>query len=145
MKRAVTVLKLSVVAAVAACILDGRASAQSFPMRGTFTLPYEVHCGRGVLPAGQYSIHIAGRFAPAFVRDSAGRSKEILLPRSVTAREAGPTSLRILRRGNQRIVQSFNWREGDVVFVYERLTNAEVKSLITNEDSATVPIAMGQK
>lgn len=98
----------------------------------------------GSLLYGRYSIHIAGRYAPAFVRDSAGRGSEILLPPSVAAREA-PTSLPLLRRGSQRIVQSFNWREGDVVFVYERLTNAEEKSLAANEDSATVPIAMGQR
>jgi hypothetical protein len=144
MKRTLTVLKLSALAAVAACGLGGTASAQSFPVRGRFTLPYEVRCGKALLPAGQYTIDIQSRYAPALVR-GVGRSNAILGPGSVDSATARPTSLRILRRENQSILQSFNWREGDLVFVYEGLTRAEQKRLAMNEDSAVVPIAMAQK
>jgi len=144
-KRTLTVLKRSAVVAVAAGVLGGTASAQSFPMRGRFTLPYEARCGKALLPAGQYTIEIASRHAPAFVR-GAGRSHAILIPRSVDdSVQAHPTSLRILRREDQRILQSFNWREGDLVFVYEGLTKAERKRLAMNEGSAGVPIAMAQE
>ena len=146
MKLTLTVLKLSVVVAVAACVLGGMASAQSLPLEGTFTLPYEVHWGQAILPAGGYTIRIDSRHTPAFVRNSAGHGRAILLARSVDdATKGGPTALRIVRRENQRVVQSFNWREGDMAFAYEGLTNAEGESLAKFDESVMVPILLAQK
>jgi hypothetical protein len=61
------------------------------------------------------------------------------------ARTDHPTALLISQRENQRIVRSFNWREGDKAFVYSPFTKAERKLLGQVDDSVAVPILMAQK
>jgi hypothetical protein len=145
MKKALNVLKLWVVAAVAASALSGTASAQSL-VKGSFTLPYEVHFGKAVLAPGSYTISMDSTRGPAIVRTSTGSGRALVVARSVDKSVAGqPTALLISQRENQRIVRSFNWREGDMAFVYEPFTKAERKLLGQVDDSVAVPILMAQK
>jgi hypothetical protein len=144
MKKALNVLKLWVVAAVAAAALSGTASAQSL-VKGSFTLPYEVHFGKAVLAPGSYTITMDSTRGPATIRTSTGAGRALVLARSVDkAMTDQPTALLISQRENQRIVRSFNWREGNVAFVYVPFTKAERK-LADNADSVVVPILMAQK
>lgn len=145
MKKALNVLKLWVVAAVAASALSGTASAQSL-VKGSFTLPYEVHWGKMVLAPGSYTITIDRASGPAIVRTSTGSARGFVLARSVDKSSADhPTALLVSTRENQRIVRSFNWREGDRTFVYAPFTKAEQKLLGKIDDSVAVPILMAQK
>jgi hypothetical protein len=145
MKRANTSLNLWVAAALATCALSGTASAQSV-LQGTFTLPYEVQWGKAVLPAGAYTISMASVQGPAIVRTSVGQGRAMVIAQFADgARKDLPTSLLILQREGQRIVSSFNWRDGDKNFVYTPVTKAEGKLVGKIEDSVVVPILMAGK
>jgi hypothetical protein len=146
MKRVLLGLKLSVVASVVALVLAGTANAQSFPMKGRFTLPYEVRWGLAVLPAGPYTIEIASVHSPAIVCSAAGRVRAVLPASSVDRSMRGrPTSLQVIRRENRRLVYALNWREEDLFFVYTGLTTAERKDLAMVRDSALPPTVIAQK
>jgi len=146
MKRTPNVLKLWVVAvaAVAASALSGTASAQSL-VKGSFTLPYEVHFGKAVLAPGAYIITMDSARGPATIRTSTGAGRALVMALAIDrARVDLPTALLISQRENQHIVRSFNWREGDAAFVYEPFTKAE-RRLGKIDDSVAVPILMAQK
>lgn len=146
MKRVLSGLKLSVLAALAACVMGGTAHAQSFPMRGTFTLPYEVRWRLAVLPPGEYTIDIASRYSPALVRSSVGHVAVILVASLVDRSNTNrPTSLQVTQRENQRLVYALNWREGDLAFVYGRLTKAERRRAATVADAVTPLAVMARK
>jgi hypothetical protein len=143
MKRTLTVLKLGVVAAVAAtCLSGGTASAQSL-QRGTFTLPYEVNWGGAVLSPGRYTISFDSVRGPAMVRTAAGDPRAILFARSIgDSRKDQPNALLITQRENQRFVSAFNWRGGDKVFEYAPDSK---RKLVAAIDDKVEPILMTQK
>ncbi len=62
------------VAILAACALAGAANAQPATFSGKFTLPYEVHWGKTVLPAGDYSITMDRLDSAAIVRSASGKA-----------------------------------------------------------------------
>ncbi len=64
------------VAMLAACALAGAANAQP-TFSGKFTLPYEVHWGKTVLPAGDYSITMDRFDSAAIVRSASGKARFI--------------------------------------------------------------------
>jgi hypothetical protein len=137
MNKTHTALKLSLAAAVAACALGATASAQ--PIRGTFTLPHEVRLGKAVLPAGAYTIRIDSVRGPVMVRTAAGQARALLFAQRVESADKDlPTSLLVTRDENQRTVRSFNWREGNQMFVFLPLTKAERKQLAKVDDSVMV-------
>jgi hypothetical protein len=145
MKKALNVLKLWVVAAVAAAALSGTASAQSL-VKGSFTLPYEVHFGKAVLAPGSYTISMDSTRGPAIIRTSTGSGRALVMALAVDKSLTDqPTALLISQRENQRVVRSFNWREGNTAFVYVPFTKAERKLLGKVDDSVVVPILMAQK
>jgi hypothetical protein len=72
-----TVVKLAVAAAIAICLSASSASAQS--LKATFTLPYEVHWGKAVLPAGPYSITFDSLSGP-IIRTGTGGGGVLVMP-----------------------------------------------------------------
>ena len=76
------------VVTLAVCFLAGAANAAP-TFSGKFTFPYEVHWGRTVLPAGNYSITI-DRFEPAaIVRSTNGKTHFVVMnPSRATASTA---------------------------------------------------------
>jgi hypothetical protein len=145
MKRTLAVLKLGVVAAVATCLSGGTANAQSL-VKGTFTLPYEVHFGRAVLPAGPYTISMDSVRGPAIVRTAAGSGRAMVLALYVEdSLKDQPTALLITKHENERFVSAFNWRGGNTAFVYTPSTKAERKLLGKIDDAVAVPILMAQQ
>jgi hypothetical protein len=144
MKKALNVLKMSALAAVAAVALSGTANAQSL-VRGSFTLPYEVHWGKTVLAPGAYVITMDNTRGPAIIRTATGSGVGFVLARATgSALASQPTALLISQHENQRFVHSFNWREGNTEFVYQSYTSAERK-LLGKVDTLAVPIRMAQK
>ena len=144
-KATLTFLKLAVAAAIAVGASGGPASAQSL-VKGTFTLPYEVRWGHAVLPAGHYSITIDEARRPALVKTLGGEGRAFVMAQAVgDAMKDQPSALIITNVENQRVVRTFNWREGNQSFVYQPLTKAERRELARTSAVETVPILMAQK
>jgi hypothetical protein len=143
-KASLTFLKLGVAAAIAICLSVGSASAQS--LRGTFTLPYEVHWGVAVLPAGSYTITFDSLRGPAIVRTRTGEGRALLTPMTIDkAMKEQPSALLITRIENDHVVRYLNFREAGVSFVYRPFTKSEGKLVGKIDESEAVPILMAQK
>ena len=127
MKKAILVLtRLGMAVAISATAVA--ANAQSL-VKGSFTLPYEVHWGRAVLAPGHYTISIERADRPAAVSTSTGRIVAYVMARSFDdARKDQPSALVITKSESQRVVRLFNWREGNRRFIYRPLTEAEQQS-----------------
>jgi hypothetical protein len=121
-KTSLTILKLAV-AAIAICLSVSSASAQS--LNASFTLPFEVHWGRAVLPAGSYTITFDSVHRPAIVR--AGREgRAIVMP--VTVNEAvndQPSALILTRSENGYDVRYLNLREENLSLGYHLFNESE--------------------
>jgi len=131
--------------AVALAAMAGAASAQPL-VKGTFTLPYEVRWGKAVLPPGPYSITIDGTERPARVTTPTGRILTYVLARSVgNAMKDTPTALIVTQVENQRVVRSFNWREGNRNFVYRSHRRGERESVARDVTREAVTVRMAER
>jgi hypothetical protein len=139
-------LKLAVAAAIAVGLSVGSASAQPL-VKGTFTLPYEVHWGKAVLPPGHYSITIDGARRPALVSNTQTREGRAFLMAGALsdAMKGQPTALLITKIENERFVLSFNWREGNKSFIYRALTKTELTQLGSASEPVAMPVLMAQR
>lgn len=139
-------LKLAVAAAIAVGLSVGSASAQPL-VQGTFTLPYEVHWGKAVLPPGHYSITIDDARRPALVSNTlTGERRAFVMAGAVSdAMKGQPTALLITKIENERRVRSFNWREGNQSFIYRALTKTELTQLGSASEPVAVPVLMAQR
>ena len=144
MKKATTFLKLAVAAAIAVGVSVGPASAQS--LKGTFTLPYEVHWGKAVLAPGPYTISIDSVRGPAIVRTSTGAGRALVMPLTVDkAMKDHPSALLITKVENERVVRYLNFREADTSLVYRPFTKSERNLVGQLGEPEAVPILMAQK
>jgi hypothetical protein len=133
-------LKLAVAAAIAVGFLVGSASAQPV-VKGTFTLPYEVHWGNAVLPPGHYSITIDDGRRPAMVINTLTQQIAFVMARALDdATKGQPTALLITKTENARFVRSFNWREGNQSFIYQAPAESERTRLGSASEPVAVPI-----
>jgi hypothetical protein len=144
MRRGLAFSKLGVAAALALFVLAGPASAQSL-VKATFTLPYEVHWGRAVLPAGHYSVQIDSVNVPTRVTTPTGAGRAMVLARSFDSALAGhPTALLITRVEGVRIVRVFNWPEGNRSFVYKALSATERTAFAEAREIEEIPVRLAQ-
>jgi hypothetical protein len=115
-------------------------------VKGTFTLPYEVHWGKAVLSPGHYSIAIDRADRPALVTTPTGKVLAYVMARSFDDAMTGqPTALMITKAETQRFVRSFNWREGNRCFIYRAFTETERKQLESATDVEAVTIRTAQR
>jgi hypothetical protein len=144
MKKTIVVLtRLGM--AVAICAAAVAANAQSL-VKGSFTLPYEVHWGKAVLAPGHYTIAIERADRPAAVSTSTGKIVAYVMARSFDdARKNQPSALVITKAESQRVVRLFNWREGNRSFIYRPLTEAERQQGADATRLETVTIRVAQK
>jgi hypothetical protein len=136
-KTSFTFLKLALAAAIAICLSVTSASAQS--LKAAFTLPYEVHWGMAVLPAGSYTITFDSPSGPAIVRTRTGGSGVLLMP--VTTDQAmndQPDGLIVTTTENGHIVRYLNLREANVSIGYHLFTRSE-RNLVSKSSSASRP------
>jgi hypothetical protein len=120
------------------------ASAQPL-VKGTFDLPYEVHWGKAVLPPGRYSITIDAADRPAWVTTSTGRRLTYVLARSSSdAMKDAPTALVITKAEGQRVVRSFNWREGNRNFIYRSYAR-EIEQGATGAEPEAVTVRTARR
>jgi hypothetical protein len=145
MKKKTIVVLTRLGMAVAICVAASAASAQSL-VKGSFTLPYEVHWGKAVLAPGHYTIAIDRADRPAAVSTPTGRIVAYVTARSFDdARKDAPTALVITKTESQRVVRSFNWREGNRRFIYRPFTAAERQQVARAAEVETVAIRVAQR
>ena len=142
--RSVIKVKLFGAAMLAAGLFASAGYAQT-TFSGKFTLPYEVQWGKTMLPAGQYfiSMHAAG--ATAMVQSEDGKIA-FYTPIPIRNRnEKGTTALKVLARGNERIVLSLNLPEHGLSLVYRPTTAAERELLAKADHQSTVLLTAASK
>jgi hypothetical protein len=143
-KTSLTFLKLAVAAAIAIGLSVSSASAQS--LKGSFTLPYEVHWGQAVLSAGPYTITFDRLDGPAIVRTGTGEGRALVMPVNIDkASNDQPSALLVTRIENERVVRYLNLREANVSFVYRPFTKSERKLVSKIDEPEAVAILMARK
>src|SRR5713226_2091842 len=110
---------------LASCWVPVTAMAQSTSLTAKFTLPYEVHWGKHVLPAGEYSISMDSVSPAALVRATNGKTAFFTSIPVKTDSEKGATALFVMVRGNERIVRSLNLPKRGISLIYQPATSAE--------------------
>ncbi len=112
------------VAMLAACALAGAANAQP-TFTGKFTLPYEVHWGQTVLPAGDYSITMDRLDSAALVRSASGKARFITaFPTSGDSLKGG-AFLYVTTNEGQHRVRYMNAPMLGKVLIYEPISKTE--------------------
>lgn len=138
---------LFTVALLATCLFSGSASAQA-GLRGKFTLPFETHWGKAVLPAGQYLLYsFDGNDIPEMwaIRDA--KTLRVVALELVGIREdrpAGESALLISTRGTQHVVYALRIAELGPVFVYDPGL-ARGTAVEEARRTQTVPVVVAQK
>jgi hypothetical protein len=107
---------------------------------GRFTLPAEVHWGRTVLPAGQYSIRMEPFGVTAKVMSADGKIAFFTPIGLRNLSKKGAAGLTVLVSGNNRTVLSLNLPERDISLVYHPVSPAERELLAKTDQPAPVPI-----
>lgn len=138
MKR-VGVLAIVMLATLA---FTAAANAQSFS--GNFTLPYEVHWGRTVLPPGDYSITMESSSKPAFIQSTTGQTHMFTTIPTKGDKEKLAAGLLVTANGNERTVRSMNLPQYGVCLTYKPLNNAEREQLAKGQ-AEIVPVIVAKK
>jgi hypothetical protein len=138
-------VKLFVALVLAASVFAAGAHAET-RFRGRFRLANEVHWGKAVLPAGEYTISIAPSQSPSqaasLIRSANGKTQ--FVPPTLVTEESnkGVNSLVITVRGNERRVRSLNLPGLGQSLIYEPLTKSERETLAKTE---AVPVTVAAK
>jgi hypothetical protein len=141
-RRAMEV-RLFAVVLLATCAFAAAANAQSFSAR--FTLPFETHWGKNVLPAGNYTLSMNGLTNVAMVQSTNGKTAAFT-PIPITASsDKGATALSVMVHGNERIVRSLNLPGRGVSLIYQPATSAEREILAKADQVENVPVITAGK
>jgi hypothetical protein len=138
-------IKVRLFAAVllATCVFAGAANAETMAIK--FNLPFEVHWGKNLLPAGEYSVTMDSSANVGLVRSANGKVA-IYTPIPIKAySRTGNTALYVLVRGNQRIVRSLNLPSRGISLIYRPTTDAEREMLAQADQLQTVPVMAAGK
>ena len=142
MRHAIGV-RLFAVVLLAICAFAAAANAQTIVAQ--FTLPYEVHWGKSVLPAGKYSISMASLSDVAIVQ-SANAKISFFTPIPYRAfSDKGPTALFVMVRGNERSVRSLNLPLRRISLIYRPTTSGEREMLAKADQVEAVPVITAGK
>ena len=131
-----------VVALLVACVLTMTANAQ--PFSGKFTLPYEVHWGKTVLPAGDYSIRMDTVTLMASVYSAKDGNQLISALPSAGDGLKGGAFLFISSNEGRYTVRYFNLPMIGKVLVYAPLTKVEQEEIARGNSQAT-PVVVAAK
>jgi hypothetical protein len=136
-------VRLFAAALLATCAFATAANADTF--LGRFTLPFEVHWGKSVLPAGDYTISMDSRTDVALVRSANGKSMGFTPIPIKASSDKGATALFVVVHGNERMVRSLNLPASRVSLIYPPVTNAERETLAYADQVQAVPIVTAGK
>ncbi len=132
-------VRLFAVVLLATCAFAAAANAHKF------TLPFEVHWGKNLLPAGQYSVTLDSSADVGLVRSANGKIAFFTpIPIKASSHE-GATALLVMVRGNERRVRSLNLPMSGISLIYRPATNAEREMLAKADQVQTVPVIMAGK
>jgi hypothetical protein len=136
--------KLFAAVVLVTCVFTVAAYAQS-SFEGKFTLPYEVHWNRAVLPAGEYSIQVDAKGMPTVVHlTSTGKSVNTNPP-ILADLEKGAAHLTVTIRENERRVRSMNLPEIGKSLIFEPLTATERELFAEAGQTDAVPVVIARK
>jgi hypothetical protein len=136
--------KLYAAFVLATCVFTVAANAQpSFD--GKFTLPYEVHWNRAVLPAGEYSIQVDAKGMPTVVHSTSSSKSVNTHPPILADLEKGAARLTVTIRGNERRVRSMNLPQIGKSLIFEPLTATEREMFAKAGHIESVPVVTAQK
>ena len=129
---------------LAAIVLGGAANA--YPtFSGKFTLPYEVHWGHAVLPAGDYTMTMEPFESAARVRAANGKIQFIPVFPSISDSLQGGTFLYVTSNGSERTVRCLNLPRLGKSLVYEPLTKPEREAITRRDQPQAVQVAIAEK
>jgi hypothetical protein len=131
---------------LAACLFGSPANAQS-DFQGKFTLPYETHWGKAVLPAGDYVMTFTHDNTQPMLMIRDAKSRLIVAYELTDVRDdssKGPSALLIGTQGTRRAVQSLRIAELGKTFVYER-PPAQGRSTEEAGQTQAVPVVVAKK
>jgi hypothetical protein len=121
----------------------GAANAQS--VKGKVTLPYEVHWGTAILPAGEYFIMMDSLHTVTMIQ-SANTSQSFYTRVPVIADGTkDPACLLITSFQGERRVRSLNLPEYGRSLVYEPFTKAERERVAKAGQVQVVPVIIAKK
>ena len=143
--RLQTSLKLLLAAAITTCGFTAAANAHP-GFAGKFTLPFEVHWGKAVLPAGDYVIRMDSTSAPATISSASG-SQAMVYTEFPTIADSlkGGTYLTITTQGNESTVRSLNEPGVGKLVIFSPLTKSEREILAKAGRIQTVPVIIARK
>jgi hypothetical protein len=136
-------IRLFAVVLLATSAFASAANAQSISAR--FTLPFEAHWGKTVVPAGKYLISMDSATDVALVRSVDGKTSFFTpIPIRAFSHEGSPALL-VMVRGNERRVLSLHMPDRGVSLLYRPHTNVERETLAKAENVQAVPITTSGK
>jgi hypothetical protein len=141
-RRAIKV-RLFAAVLLATCAFAASANAQSFDAK--FTLPFDTHWGKNVLPAGDYTISLDSRTNVALVRMADGKTVGFTPIPIEASSNKGATALLVMVHGNERIVRSLNLPGHGVSLIYTPATSAEREILAKADQVKVVPVMTAGK
>jgi hypothetical protein len=141
--RHVIKVRLFAVVLLATCAFAAAANADTF--LGRFTLPFEVHWGKSVLPAGNYTISMDSSTDVALVRSANGKAMGYTPIPIKTSSGKGATALFVVVHGNERMVRSLNLPASGVSLIYQPATSSERETLANADQVQAVPIITAGK
>jgi len=136
--------KLFVAVVLATCVYTVAANAQP-SFEGKFTLPYEVHWNRAVLPAGEYSIQVDAKGMPTVVHSTSTGKSVNTHPPILADLEKGAARLTVTIHGNERRVRSMNLPQIGKSLIFEPLTTTEREMFAKAGHIESVPVVTAQK
>jgi hypothetical protein len=136
-------VRLFAVVLLATCAFAAAANAQSFYAK--FTLPFETHWGKSVLPAGNYTMSLNSQTNVALIRSADGNTVGFTPIPIETSSEKGATALLVMVYGNERIVRSLNLPTHGVSLIYTPATSAEREILAKADQVQSVPVITAGK
>ena len=137
-------VRMFVIVMLATCAFAAAANAQS-SFTGRFTLPYEVHWGAAVLPAGEYTITMDTFHTVTLVQSASNNQSFYTRMPMIDDSTKGPASLSIAFLQGERRVRSLNLPGFGKSLIYEPLTKAEREQLAKGGQVQAVPVIIARK
>jgi hypothetical protein len=135
--------RILAVVLLATCAVAAAANAQTVSAK--FTLPYEVHWSRSVLPAGNYTIRMNSSADVILFRSADGKTQGFTPIPAKASSDKGPAALLVMIYGRERVVRSLNLPSRGISLVYSPATSAEREMLAKADHIEVVPVITARK
>jgi len=140
--------KLLLIVMLSACQIPSAVSAQSANLQGKFRLQHEVHWGKAVLAAGDYSLTVDSRFSPentiyVIVRSAEGTHVAVAMATATAKAEPGGNFIFIANDGTRR-VRLLNLPDQNLSLGFGPLTKRD-RELIYAARAEVVPVIVAKK